>query len=207
MPHRSRPRGALSAVHSGHSLLERRSMPSASRTRRPGWSWTGKSTLSAATASAMRLQSRPYTRDSLRARSTNLQDDRRSPRDAPGPRDAALFPSTRPICAPSHRSENRAAVDGQSAVGSMPKPNADPSEVHVGALSTKPLVGNRSAACRDEQPSQSILHIAPQRHVDCQLRRLRASGGSFSMPLSRGRPIIQAAAARRRIASQLARDR
>ncbi len=67
--------------------------------------------------------------------------------------------------------------------------------------------GNRSPARRDDDASQSILHIRPQRRVDRQLRRLRAPGGPFSMPLSGARPIHQAAAARRGTASQFSRDR
>ncbi len=66
---------------------------------------------------------------------------------------------------------------------------------------------NRSPAWRDNHAGQPILHIRPQRHVTRQLCWLRTPGSLFGMPLRRGGSIVQAAAARRGVASQLSRDR
>jgi hypothetical protein len=57
---------------------------------------------------------------------------------------------------------------------------------------------NRSTTWSNDYASQPILHICPQHCVQRQLCRLRATSGPFSMPLRRGGPIIQGAAARPR---------
>ena len=67
--------------------------------------------------------------------------------------------------------------------------------------------GHRGPARGSNHASQPVLHIRPQRRASCKLRRLRAPGGPFSMPLRDSRPVVQAAAARRGVAPQLPRDR
>ncbi len=62
------------------------------------------------------------------------------------------------------------------------------------------LPRHRSPAWSSNHAGQPVLHINPQRRVDRQLRRLRAPGGPFGMPLRRGGPILQAATARRGVA-------
>ena len=55
--------------------------------------------------------------------------------------------------------------------------------------------------------SQPVLDITPQRGVDSQFGRLGTPRRAISMPLGRDRAILEATAARRSVATQLARDR
>jgi hypothetical protein len=66
---------------------------------------------------------------------------------------------------------------------------------------------NRSPAWSSNHAGQPVLHVNPQRHAGCKLRPLRTTRHPFRMLLRRGGPILQAAAARGRVAPQLARDR
>jgi hypothetical protein len=102
-------------------------------------------------------------------------------------------------------------IEPQSMCNLLRTPRQGPTPVLSRSVSA-PFPGNRrpgngSAAWCHDQTSQSILHIRPQRHVNRQFRRLRAAASPFSMPLCRGSPIVQSAAARRSITSQFARDR
>src|SRR6266545_4282283 len=53
---------------------------------------------------------------------------------------------------------------------------------------------------------EPVLHVVPQRVVGGELGRLGAPGTALGMPLRGRRPVLQAAAAGRRVASELTRD-
>ena len=67
--------------------------------------------------------------------------------------------------------------------------------------------GNRGPARGGDMARQPLLHVGPQHRVRRELRRLRATGRPLRVPLGRGRPVLEAATPRRRIAPQLPRDR
>src|SRR5918998_3326121 len=66
---------------------------------------------------------------------------------------------------------------------------------------------DRGSARGDDHAGQPVLHIAPQRRGDRQLRRLRTPRRPLGVPLRGGGPIVQTAATRSSIAPQLPRDR
>src|SRR5215212_9517788 len=66
---------------------------------------------------------------------------------------------------------------------------------------------DRGSARGDDHAGEPVLHVAPQRRVDRQFRRLRTPRGPLGGPLRGGGPIVQTAAARGSIAPQLPRDR
>ena len=67
--------------------------------------------------------------------------------------------------------------------------------------------GHRGAARSDDGPGEPFPHIGPQRRTRRELRPLRTTRCPLRVPLRGGRPVIQVAAPRRRVAPQLARDR
>jgi hypothetical protein len=75
---------------------------------------------------------------------------------------------------------------------------ADPRDLRTGEGDA---VGTLHAA------SQPLLYVTAQPIVNRQLRRLGALRARIGMPLRCRRPVVQAAAARRGVAPQLARDR
>ncbi len=66
--------------------------------------------------------------------------------------------------------------------------------------------GRRSPAWGSNRARQPILHIRPQRSVDCKSRCLRSPSGPLGVPLRRDGPVFEAAAACRRVAPQFARN-
>src|SRR5437868_11722519 len=60
---------------------------------------------------------------------------------------------------------------------------------------------------RADLAGEPVLHVRAQRLVDDQLRRPRSSRASLCMPLRDRRPILESIRARRRVASQLTRNR
>jgi hypothetical protein len=60
---------------------------------------------------------------------------------------------------------------------------------------------------RRDHTGKPVLHIISQDRINRQLRWLWPSGGPISVPLCRGRSIIQSTAAGRRIAPEFTRDR
>ncbi len=65
---------------------------------------------------------------------------------------------------------------------------------------------HRGPAWSSNHAGQPVLHVNPQRRAGCKPRPLRTTRRPLRMPLRRGGPILQAAAARGRVAPQLARD-
>ena len=111
-------------------------------------------------------------------------------------------------------------VEPQALCDLLRTPRACPAPGLPGPMSTALPGHGRSGHCSpargSDRAGQAILHIVPQHRVGGQPCRLRATGRPFGVPLRRGRPVIPAAnaarfgefaAARGRVAAQLARNR
>src|SRR3954464_10054667 len=67
--------------------------------------------------------------------------------------------------------------------------------------------GHRGPARSDDGAGEPVLHVRPQRRVRGQLRPLRPTRRPLGVPLRGGRPVLQGAAPRGRVAAQFPRDR
>jgi len=89
----------------------------------------------------------------------------------------------------------------------MRVPTAYPAALHADGLSSHGRAGHRSTVWRDDDASQSFLHISPQSRVLCKLRLFGTASGSLGVPLRCGRAIFQPATSGGGVAPQLPGDR
>jgi hypothetical protein len=103
--------------------------------------------------------------------------------------------------------ESRAVGGVQSVPDSTPTPTAGAAGARADDRSTARRAGDCGAIGRDDQTGQPVLHVLAERRMDRQSGRLRTTSGSVGVPLRSRGPIVERTAARRRVPSQLSRDR
>jgi hypothetical protein len=102
-------------------------------------------------------------------------------------------------------------VNQQAASDLLRAPGVCPSPVLPWSMPTAlpgyGRAGNRNPAWRDDDASQSFLHIGLQCRIERKLRLLWAASSSLGVPLRCRRAILEAAASGSGVAPQLPRDR